>query len=46
MKEWNKLMAERGMRRDKPMEPEVVAYELNKLIADDAIVATERNCSR
>ena len=28
-------------RRDTPMKPQVVAYELNKLLADDAIVATD-----
>jgi pyruvate dehydrogenase (quinone) len=41
MKEWNELMTERGTRRDKPMKPQVVAHELNKLLADDAIVATD-----
>jgi pyruvate dehydrogenase (quinone) len=41
MKEWNELMEERGSRRDKPMKPQVVAHELNKLLADDAIVATD-----
>jgi pyruvate dehydrogenase (quinone) len=41
MKEWNELMDERGTRRDKPMKPQVVAHELNKLLADDAIVATD-----
>jgi pyruvate dehydrogenase (quinone)/pyruvate oxidase len=39
--EWRELMVERGTRRDAPMKPEVVAYELNKLLADDAIVATD-----
>ena len=41
MKEWNALMEERGTRSDKPMKPQVVAHELNKLLADDAIVATD-----
>jgi pyruvate dehydrogenase (quinone)/pyruvate oxidase len=41
MKEWNELMVERGTRKDKPMKPQVVAHELNKLLADDAIVATD-----
>lgn len=41
MQSWNELMVERGTRGDKPMKPEVVAYELNKLLADDAIVATD-----
>lgn len=38
---WNELMVERGTRRDTPMKPEVVAHELNKLLSDDAIVATD-----
>src|SRR5581483_1111684 len=41
MKEWNKLMDERGSVDSKPMKPQVVAHELNKLLADDAIVATD-----
>ncbi|HET7490261.1 MAG TPA: thiamine pyrophosphate-dependent enzyme, partial [Bradyrhizobium sp.] len=41
MKEWNQLMTERGSRDDKPMKPEVVAHELNKLLSDDAIVSTD-----
>ncbi|GLQ57113.1 thiamine pyrophosphate-dependent enzyme [Devosia nitrariae] len=41
MDEWNALMVERGTRDDKPMKPQVVAYELNKLLTDDAIVATD-----
>jgi pyruvate dehydrogenase (quinone) len=41
MKEWRELMHERGTRMDTPMKPQVVAHELNKLLADDAIVATD-----
>jgi len=41
MKEWNQLMTERGQVKDKPMKPQVVAYELNRLLSDDAIVATD-----
>ncbi len=41
MKEWNELMVERGSRKDKPMKPQVVAHELNKLVSDDAIIATD-----
>ena len=41
MKDWNKLMEERGTRTDTPMKPQVVAYELNKALEDDAIVATD-----
>ncbi|HUI96800.1 MAG TPA: thiamine pyrophosphate-dependent enzyme [Xanthobacteraceae bacterium] len=41
MKAWDELMVERGTRKDKPMKPQVVAHELNKLLSDDAIVATD-----
>jgi len=41
MKEWNELMVERGTRKEKPMKPQVVAHELNKLLRDDAIVTTD-----
>jgi pyruvate dehydrogenase (quinone)/pyruvate oxidase len=41
MRDWRALMVERGTRTDKPMKPQVVAHELNKLLADDAIVATD-----
>jgi pyruvate dehydrogenase (quinone) len=40
-KEWMELMTERGTREDIPMKPQVVAYELNKLLSDDAIVTTD-----
>jgi hypothetical protein len=36
------LMQERGTRMDVPMKPQVVADELNKLHADDAIVLAAR----
>ncbi len=41
MKDWNKLMEERGTRKDKPMKPQVVTYHLNKLLKDDAIVSSD-----
>jgi pyruvate dehydrogenase (quinone)/pyruvate oxidase len=41
MRDWRELMTERGTQRQKPMKPEVVAYELNRLLRDDAIVATD-----
>ena len=41
MKEWRKLMEERGTRMDKPMKPQVVAAELGKRLADDAIVSCD-----
>jgi pyruvate dehydrogenase (quinone)/pyruvate oxidase len=40
-REWDELMQERGTRTDKPMKPQVVAHELNKLLTDDAIIATD-----
>lgn len=41
MAKWRELMHERGTRTDRPMKPQVVAHELNKLLADDAIIATD-----
>lgn len=41
MKKWNHLMEKRGTRTDLPLKPQVVAYELNKLLADDAIVSAD-----
>jgi pyruvate dehydrogenase (quinone) len=38
MEEWWDLMEERGTRTDKPMKPQVVAWNLGELLADDAIV--------
>jgi pyruvate dehydrogenase (quinone) len=41
MDEWWKLMEERGTRSDKPMKPQVVAWELGKKLAADAIVSAD-----
>lgn len=41
MQSWNKLMEERGTRPDMPMKPQVVAYELNKLLDDNAIISSD-----
>jgi pyruvate dehydrogenase (quinone) len=41
MKDWNELMRERGTRDDLPMKPQVVTYELNKLLDDDAIISAD-----
>jgi pyruvate dehydrogenase (quinone) len=41
MKTWNELMEERGTRPDMPMKPQVVTYNLNKLLNDDAIVTAD-----
>jgi pyruvate dehydrogenase (quinone) len=41
MKAWNKLLEERGTRADKPMKPQVVTWNLNKLLDNDAIVSSD-----
>ncbi|HXT10489.1 MAG TPA: thiamine pyrophosphate-dependent enzyme [Candidatus Angelobacter sp.] len=41
MKKWWELMEERGTRDDKPMKPQVVAWELSKYLRDDAIVSSD-----
>ena len=41
MRAWNRLMEERGSRPDVPMKPQVVAWELGKLLADDAIITSD-----
>ncbi len=41
MKDWWELMEKRATRRDKPMKPQVVAWELGKLLRDDAIVSCD-----
>jgi pyruvate dehydrogenase (quinone)/pyruvate oxidase len=41
MKDWWKLMEERGSRADSPMKPQVVAWELGKRLRDDAIVSCD-----
>jgi pyruvate dehydrogenase (quinone) len=41
MESWNELMKERGTRQDKPMKPQAVTYELNKLLNNDAIVISD-----
>jgi len=41
MAHWNKLMTERGTRTDVPMKPQVVTYQLNKLLDNDAIVSSD-----
>lgn len=38
---WNQLMEERGTRSDMPMKPQVVTYQLNKLLDDDAIISSD-----
>ena len=41
MKKWNELLRTRATNMDRPMKPAVVAYHLNRLLADDAIVTTD-----
>ena len=41
MEEWWALMEARGTRRDSPMKPQVVAWELGQRLRDDAIVSCD-----
>ena len=41
MKEWAELMEQQATRQDKPMKPQVIAWELGKRLADDAIVSSD-----
>jgi pyruvate dehydrogenase (quinone)/pyruvate oxidase len=41
MADWWTLMEERGTREDVPMKPQVVAWELGRRLADDAIVCSD-----
>jgi pyruvate dehydrogenase (quinone)/pyruvate oxidase len=41
MRDWWQLMEEEGTRDDKPMKPQVVAWELGNRLRDDAIVSCD-----
>jgi len=41
MGEWRELMRKRGTRTDMPLKPQVVVYELNKLLDRNAIVSAD-----
>lgn len=41
MADWRRLMEERGTKRDRPMKPQVVAWELGKRLSDTAIVSSD-----
>lgn len=41
MQGWKDLMENRGTRTSMPMKPEVAAYNLNKFLAQDAIIACD-----
>src|SRR5881296_1978576 len=40
-KQWWKIMEERASRRDKPMKPQLVAWELGKRLSSNAIVSCD-----
>jgi pyruvate dehydrogenase (quinone) len=40
-KDWWKLMEERGSRQERPMKPQVVAWELGKRLSDSAIISSD-----
>ncbi len=41
VKKWDEIMQERSARQDKPMKPQVVAWELGKRLDDDAIISCD-----
>ncbi len=41
MKDWNEIMLKQATREDKPMKPQVVAWELGKRLRDDAIISCD-----
>ena len=41
MQEWRELLEDRGTRDDVPLKPQVVAHQLNGLLADDAIISSD-----
>ncbi len=41
MADWRRLMEEQAQRQDKPMKPQVVAWELGKRLAGNAIVSSD-----
>ena len=41
MRDWQERMQEQSARRDKPMKPQVVAWELGQRLSDDAIVSAD-----
>lgn len=41
MTKWRELMRERATRDDAPMKPQVVAYNVNRFLNDDAIVVSD-----
>ncbi|MFN2493757.1 MAG: thiamine pyrophosphate-dependent enzyme [Pyrinomonadaceae bacterium] len=41
MQDWKELMKTRGTRDDMPLKPQVVTYQLNKLLDNNAIVSSD-----
>ena len=41
MAEWHELMMKRATNPQKPMKPQVIAYELGLRLRDDAIVSSD-----
>ncbi|CAI4032789.1 putative thiamine pyrophosphate-containing protein YdaP [Nitrospira tepida] len=41
MEDWRNLMEHQGTQPDKPMKPQVVAWNLGRRLADDAIVSSD-----
>jgi pyruvate dehydrogenase (quinone) len=41
VQQWNRLMEERGTRMDMPLKPQVVAHQLNEVLASDAIICCD-----
>jgi pyruvate dehydrogenase (quinone) len=41
MKKWNELLEKEGTRKDKPLKPQVVAYQLSSLIDNDCIICAD-----
>jgi pyruvate dehydrogenase (quinone) len=41
MQHWNRLLEKQGTRADLPMKPQVVLYQLNKLLDHDAVICCD-----
>jgi pyruvate dehydrogenase (quinone) len=41
VQQWNRLMEEQGTRMDMPLKPQVVANQLNEVLASDAIICCD-----
>lgn len=41
MRRWNEMLKEHGMRSDKPLKPQMVAYHLNQFLDNDAIICSD-----